>query len=225
MIRLKLSIPDRLKGKKLYREVWKDIEGYENLYQVSNMGRVRSLDKEIKTYNGGSYINKGKIINGSIAKSEGYLRVTLVKDGKSTIKKIHRLVAEAFIPNLDNKPCVDHINTIRTDNRVVNLRWVTYEENMNNPLTKKKISKINTGKGNPFYGKKHTEESLKKISESGKGRIPPNRKKIICIELNRVFDSIAEAGRELNIGSQNICKVLKGERKTAGGYHWKYVPD
>ena len=96
---------------------------------------------------------------------------------------------------------------------------------MNNPLTKQKISKINTGEGNPFYGKKHTEESLKKISESGKGRIPINRKKIICVELNRVFDSIAEAGRELNIGSQNICKVLKGERKTSGGFHWKYYEE
>lgn len=222
---MKLGIPDRLKGKRLYKEVWKDIEGYEGLYQVSNIGRVRSLDKEIKTYNGGSYINKGKIINGSIAKSEGYLRVTLVKDRKNTIKKIHRLVAEAFIPNPENKPCVDHINTIRDDNRVENLRWVTYEENMNNPLTKQKISKINTGEGNPFYGKKHTEESLKKISESGKGRIPTNRKKIICVELNRVFDSIAEAGRELNIGSQNICKVLKGERNTCGGYHWEYITD
>ena len=135
---MKLGINERLKGKKLYKEVWRDIEGYEGLYQVSNMGRVRSLDREVWNGNGW-YTKKGKIINGSIAKSEGYLRVTLVKDRKRTIKKIHRLTAEAFIPNPDNKPCVDHINTVRTDNRVENLRWVTHKENCNNKNIENKI--------------------------------------------------------------------------------------
>lgn len=101
-------------------EIWKDIEGYEGLYQVSNLGNVRRV-KLLKQYSDKS---KG-----------GYNVVSLCKDGKVKIARVHQLVANAFVPNPNNKPCIDHINTDRKDNRAVNLQWVTQKENNNNPLT------------------------------------------------------------------------------------------
>ena len=99
-------------------EVWKDIQGYECLYQVSNLGRVKSLRR--------SKIRK-------LCKDRGgYLCVSLKKHGTVKLCKVHRLVAIAFIPNPENKPQVDHINRIRNDNRVCNLRWVTNTENQYN---------------------------------------------------------------------------------------------
>lgn len=110
-------------------EIWKDIEGYEGLYQVSNLGRVKKLPT---------------ILKNSLDK-QGYEVVQLVNEnGKKKVLKIHRLVANAFIENTENKPQVDHINTIRNDNRVENLRWVTPKENMNNPITLLKFTNKKT---------------------------------------------------------------------------------
>ena len=105
-------------------EEWRDIKGYEGLYQVSNEGRVKSVRRNI-------------ILKPSIQR--GYAIVIFSVDNYKVTKKVHRLVAEAFIPNPQNKPCVDHINTIRDDNRVENLRWVTIQENSDNPLTRKHL--------------------------------------------------------------------------------------
>lgn len=115
----------------MVNEIWRDIKDYPN-YMISNWGNVKSLN----------YINTGeeKILK-QIKNSKGYLQVGLNKNGKCKRYLIHRLVAEAFLPNPDNKPCIDHINANKTDNRVENLRWCTYKENMNNPLTIDKISK------------------------------------------------------------------------------------
>ena len=125
-------------------EIWKDIEGYEGLYKVSNMGRVKSCPR-ITTESGFCC----KFLVGGILKykynDNGYPYVILTgigqyeKDNKHKKEKkflVHRLVAKAFLQNPDNKPYVDHINCDITDARVDNLRWVTHRENMNNPLTK-----------------------------------------------------------------------------------------
>lgn len=101
-------------------EIWKNIDDYPD-YQVSNLGNV----KNIKT---------GKLLKGSV-NYLGYPYVYLRKGGKPKIKTIHRLVAEHFIPNPENKPEIDHINTDRTDYRIENLKWVTRKENNNNPIT------------------------------------------------------------------------------------------
>ena len=116
-------------------EIWKPIKNYEGYYEISNLGRVKSLDRFIKQKD--HFIHRRECIKQSRIDFNGYYVVTLCKDRKSVSTYIHRLLAEAFIPNPDNKPCVDHINTITTDNSLENLRLVTAEENSNNCLTLK----------------------------------------------------------------------------------------
>lgn len=128
------------------KEIWKFYKETNNnrtgklIYQVSNLGRVM-VNGVIKT----PRINK-----------EGYYVIST--------ECLHRVVATLFIPNPDNKPCIDHINTIKTDNRVENLRWVTWSENTMNPITVQRKADLNKGKNNPMYGRKWmTNGSLNKV--------------------------------------------------------------
>ena len=224
-------------------EEWRPIKGYEGLYEVSNLGRVKSLER----YDTLGRKKKEKILSSKYNKY-GYLRVTLYKNGIGKDFFIHRLVAEAFIPNPENKPQIDHINTIRTDNRDKNLRWVTQKENRNNELTKKhnsesqkgrilseetkkKLSEAKKGENHPMYGKHHPEETKKKMSEAKKGKKMSEEtkdkkgKKVYCVELDKEFSTINKASKELNIDACGIIKVCKGKQKTSGGYHWRYVEE
>ena len=113
-------------------EIWKDIPGYEGWYQVSNLGRVKRL-KKIHCNHGKRKIVEREHILKPVADKKGYSIVILSNGGKDKKHlKVHRLVADAFIENKENKPQVDHINRIRSDNRVDNLRWVTNSENQYN---------------------------------------------------------------------------------------------
>ena len=162
----------------------------------------------------------------------GYPTIKLYKNGKKKWYKIHRIVALAFIPNPENKQCIDHINTNKKDNRVENLRWCTVKENVNNPLSKQhqresaigrkhseesktKMSLKRRGKDNIMYGKNHTRETKIKMS------IP-----IVQYSINgeyiREFIGATEAFEITGIHRQNISDALKGRRKQAGGFLWKY---
>ena len=184
-------------------EEWKDIKDYENLYQVSNLGRVKSLKREIIYSDGRKHTYKEKILKPRKNKY-GYLVVCLCNNGNRKEFFVHRLVALAFIPNPDNKPHIDHIDTNPLNNVYTNLHWVTPKENNNNELTKQHVSEAMKGK---------------KISEETKEK---RRKKIYCVELDKVFNSIKEASEELGIFATTISAVCKGKRKTVGGYHFMY---
>lgn len=165
------------------------IDGFLGLYKINKDGCVYSCRRNI--------IMKNDLRN-------GYKCVHLQNNGFIIHKYIHRLVAEAFIPNPKNKTQVDHINTIRTDNRVENLRWVTAKENINNEIT---LSK--------HIGSKRNKKTIEKMRKSQKTMKP-----VMCLNTGEKFISLGEAQRKKNIYWTNIRKVCLGERKTAGGLEW-----
>ena len=169
-------------------EEWREIEGYEGLYQVSNLGRVKSLKNHKGTY-------REKILKPTSDKLK-YERVALYKNGKQKRFQIHRLVATAFILNPNNLPCVNHIDENPSNNHVSNLEWCTYEYNINYGSRNKKVSEKMKGK---YIGSKHCKS-----------------KKVKCMTTGEIFDSIADAGRKYNIGTGDISKCCRGKLKSAG---------
>ena len=115
-------------------EEWRDVVGYEGLYMVSSFGRVVSLSRPYNN-NGGTSFTKNRILSPRL-NSGGYYQVAFAINGKMKQPHIHKLVAEAFIPNPDSYPQADHIDCDKLNNRVDNLRWCTQSMNNQNPLTK-----------------------------------------------------------------------------------------
>lgn len=196
--------------------LWRDIKGYEGLYQISNIGEVSRLKKS------GNRKKPMKPEN-----KNGYLRVVLCKNGMTKHMFIHRLVAEAFIPNIENKPFVDHIDANPSNNIVSNLRWVTSKENSNNPITIFNLRKANSGKNNPMYGKrgensprhntKHTNETRKKLSRAVVGF--PKNKNAKVLE----YYGTAEAERVGGFTDSNVASCCRGLYKYSKGYDWYYL--
>lgn len=167
-------------------EIYKDIEGYEGLYQISNLGNVKSL-KNNKT-------KKEKVLK--LAIRNGYLKVDLCKNKTRKTYLVHRLVANAFLPNPHNYPCVNHKDESRTNNVVTNLEWCTHKYNL----------EYNNGQ------KRRAESRSKKVYQYSKEG-----------ELISVFESISECGRNgYNFGHVSDCCL--GKRKTHKGFKWSYEP-
>lgn len=112
-------------------EIWKDVVGYEGLYEISNYGRIKSLPVNVNHSrgNGMTRPKNERILKQVLSKRTGYLRMCLCKENKKKSYQMHRLIAIAFIPNPQNKPCINHINGVKHDNSLKNLEWVTVKEN------------------------------------------------------------------------------------------------
>ena len=180
-------------------EEWRDVVGYEGRYQVSSMGRVKSLERKVTHWRGGERIQKERILKPDTDRG-GYLRVGLCDGEKRKKFRVHRLVCEEFHENPDNKPQVNHINEIKTDNRASNLEWATARENSN------------FGTRNERIGKKSAIAKSKPIAQytlNGK--------------LLKVWPSPTEVHRQLGISPGNISAVARGKRNKAGGFVWKYI--
>lgn len=238
-------------------EIWKEIpvDGIKGRYEVSNMGRVRSVPRITLTKN--RYGPTTRTIYGGNMRTQvrgGYESIVLTIPGEHLKKRtftIHRLVALAFLPNPNNLPCVDHIDTDKTNNKVSNLRWCTHQENSLNTITREHLSAVLIG-NQRTKGKKFTEEHKRNLSNSLKGRqvSQETREKIsktlsgrkqseerrlkTCKrigqytlegELIRIWPSGSDAARELGLGWSNIlsCANPNKNNQTAGGYIWKYI--
>lgn len=190
-------------------EIWKDIEGYEGLYQVSNLGRVRSVDRIITSsypYGTKTSFLKGKIRKLSLDGQGQYLQVNLNKENKQKQFLVHRLVAQAFVSNPKYKETVNHINGIKTDNIADNLEWATRSENEKHAYRMGLASNWLKGKhGKDNYQSKVTlqiDKSTKKV-------------------LNE-FYSTGEASKATNINRSDIVNCCNKKLKSAGGYIWRY---
>lgn len=169
-------------------ESWKFIKEYGgNRYKVSSFGRIMSVRK------------KGCMIMKPGLGTNGYLQLKLGNDHKEY--RIHRLVAEAFIPNPEEKEEVNHIDGIKTNNHVDNLEWTTRSENA--------LHSYNVLKAKKFFGKEHWMS--KKLQQIKNGNVIAE------------FYGTNEAERKTGICAANICECCNGKRKTAGGFQWKYV--
>ena len=186
-------------------EIWKDIEGYEGIYQVSNLGRVRSLDRLVpatcnlsKTGKIVNYLRKGVIKKQHIAGKSGYQYVGLSIGDKPKYYSVHRLVAKAFIPNPDNLPEVNHKDENHLNNQADNLEWVTHIQNEHHG------TKIERG------ARTRDRRPVEALNEKG--------------EVVASYDRIADAAKALGISISTIWQVCNKIRnyKTAGGYRWRY---
>lgn len=196
------------------KEIWKDVPGLEGLYQVSNMGRIRSLDRTIirsasRTRGAHKATMKGRILK-LVLRKDGYLVAPL---GKTLpCKRVHQLVAEVFLPNPENKTMINHINGNRKDNRVNNLEWCTNQENQI-----------------------HARDIL------GSFDVVYNSRKIRCIETGVTYTNSSYAACDLlGYGSRRgvplskirhtasnirMCASPKYPRQICHGYHWEFVRD
>jgi hypothetical protein len=211
-----------MKKESLNDEIWKDVLGYESFYQVSNLGNIKTL--------GNNKFHTVKVMTNIIR--NGYCTVTLRKNNNQKIFRVHRLVAQAFISNPNNKSQVNHINGIKKDNRLINLEWATPFENMqhasannllniykgenhyNFKLSKEKIEEIT------FLSDKFTQKELSlKFSVSQSlislklSKINKNKKVILDKENYIFYESISEICNLYKLKSYDLRRKLRGVRK------------
>lgn len=174
-------------------EIWKDVVGYEGMYQVSNLGNVKSITRNVPWRYGIKTVVGREMTKHTDKK--GYLVVALSKNNIRKTKKIHRLVADAFIPNKNNLPFINHKDECKKNNHVNNLEWCNKQYN-------------NTYGSRVERAKQKLIKTVLQYDRSG--------------FFIREWGSLTEASSTLHIHNGSISECCKGKRKTAGGYVWKY---
>ena len=177
------------------KEIWRDIEGYEGLYQVSDQGRVKSLERTFIDKIGRERYVKECILK-PVIDQYGYLLVSLYAGGKQKVHKVHRLVCQAFHDNQENKPCVNHIDENKTNNAASNLEWCTYEENNKHGTRNERLGKTQS-------------KPVAQYAQDG--------------ELIKVWPSTMEVERQAGFSNGNISQAANGKYKKAYGFIWKYI--
>jgi hypothetical protein len=189
------------------KEIWKDIKNFEGYYQVSNLGRIRSITRKVSVVNG-SRTTKGQILK-PLKTKNGYYRIDLRLNQSHNYFLIHRLVAQTFIPNPNNYPYINHKDSNPLNNNVNNLEWCTQSYNIKYAYT--------NGNAKPTAG------CFKK------GCIPHNLSKVAQYDkqgnLIEIYASVKLASKSINRTTTSIFYCLAGRTKSCGGYIWRYAND
>lgn len=186
------------------KEIWKDVKDYEGLYQVSNLGNLRSLDRIVFNPRYMFQTLKGKLIS-PVKEHTGYYQVRLNKFGKRETVKLHRLVLITFVGNPDNKAEVNHKNGIKSDNRLSNLEWVTRSENQQHAFKNGLNRSFSLGK---FGSDHHMSKAVMQYDKND--------------NFISEYGSALEAKRKTGISNSNIGTCCRGFIDFAGGYKWKF---
>lgn len=189
----------------MQEEVWRDVVGYEGLYEVSNLGRVRSLDRVVAHHTAGKAVRKGRMRK--LAFDGHYLNVSLSKDGKTVVRRVHRVVAQAFIPNPDNLSDVDHIDCDKLNNRVDNLRWCTSAENTRFAWDNGLIRSV------PYSER----------SEWQRERSAAARRRAVVRSDGKWYKSTTDAAKDLGVSRGAVSHVLCGLTTSCQGYSFTYA--
>lgn len=187
-------------------EVWKPVKGFEQYFMVSCYGRIKSVPRITRNYE--------RIIKPFIG-PRGYYEIHIFLNRQRIHKKVHRIVLESFVPNIDNKPSIDHIDTNKLNNCLTNLKWVTNKENSNNKATLERVIAA--------------LKRAHKINEKPVAQIDAKTGEVIAL-----YESVKIAAKETGIRSNSISRVARhvvsyskegwlSRNLTAGGYKWEYV--
>lgn len=189
-------------------EVWRDIVGYEGYYQVSNLGRVRALDRVVRHAYSGTQSLKGHVL--TPCKGNGhYYSVMLSKNGKAKSTRIHRLVAAAFVPNPQHLKCVNHKDGNKLNNSASNLEWCTQRHNVQHAIDHELLTFDHMG--------------FTSWSEESREHFSKVRKKAIVRSDGKRYSCTAEAAKDLGVTYSAVMHVLRGLAETCKGYKFSYA--